>query len=128
MVITTAPIAICYNKFMDFNDYQQAIIKFDHFSPVDNPTAPGLSEKILGLTGEAGETADKFKKIIRDQNGQITEENKTEIKKELGDVLWYLASIARYLDIPLDDIAKTNIAKLESRLQRNQLHGSGDNR
>ena len=113
---------------MDFDDYQKAIIKFDHFEATSSPLAPGFYEKILGLTGESGEAADKFKKIIRDQNGQITPENKDEIKKELGDILWYLASIARYLDIPLSDVAQTNIDKLESRLKRNKLHGSGDNR
>ena len=113
---------------MNFNDYQAKIIKFDRFPATPNPTDPAFSEKLLGLVGEAGETADKFKKIIRDQSSQITPENKEEIKKELGDVLWYLASIARYLEIPLDDIAKANITKLDSRLQRNKLHGSGDNR
>lgn len=113
---------------MNFNDYQAKIIKFDHFSATSDPTEPAFSEKLLGLVGEAGETADKFKKIIRDQDGKITPENTAEIKKELGDILWYLASIARYLEIPLDDVAQTNIDKLESRLQRNKLHGSGDNR
>ncbi|MBR2831032.1 nucleoside triphosphate pyrophosphohydrolase family protein [Candidatus Saccharibacteria bacterium] len=113
---------------MNFNDYQAKIIKFDYFSATNDPTEPAFSEKLLGLVGEAGETADKFKKIIRDQDGQITPENTAEIKKELGDILWYLASIARYLDIPLEDVAKSNIDKLESRLQRNLIHGSGDNR
>lgn len=128
MALIIVLVAICYNKSMDFDDYQKAIIKFDHFEATSSPLAPGFYEKILGLTGESGETADKFKKIIRDQNGQITPENKDEIKKELGDILWYLASIARYLDIPLSDLAQTNIDKLESRLKRNKLHGSGDNR
>lgn len=128
MALIIVLVAICYNKSMDFNDYQQSIIKFDTYSPTQDASNPALTEKILGLSGEAGETVDKFKKIIRDQNGKITAENKLEIKKELGDVLWYLASIARYLDISLDDVAKSNLDKLESRLKRNLIHGSGDNR
>lgn len=85
-------------------------------------------EKVLGLAGEAGETADKIKKILRDKDGVIDEHDKLEITKELGDVLWYVASIARYLDVPLEEVAKLNLEKLEGRRQRNLLHGEGDNR
>lgn len=113
---------------MNLNEYQAQIEQFDQFPASDNPTNPGFMAKLLGLSGEAGEVAEKFKKIIRDQNGQITPENKAEIQKELGDVLWYLATIARYLDIPLEDIAITNIEKLSSRQSRGKINGSGDNR
>ena len=113
---------------MNFNDYQAKIAQFDHFSATSDPTDPGFMAKLLGLSGETGEVAEKFKKIIRDQDGKLTPTDKLEIKKELGDVLWYLATIARYLEIPLEDIATTNIDKLSSRQQRGKLHGSGDNR
>ena len=71
---------------------------------------------------------DKVKKIIRDKGGYASEEDRMEIAKELGDVLWYVANVARYLDVSLSDIAEGNIAKLSSRKKRNKLHGEGDNR
>ena len=113
---------------MKFNEYQNKAIKFDLERPGRNITGGGFIEKVLGLVGEAGETADKFKKIIRDEGGTISEKSRGEIVKELGDVLWYIASIARYLDTDLSKIAHDNIAKLEDRYQRNLLHGEGDER
>ena len=83
---------------------------------------------MLGLTGEAGEAADKFKKIIRDKGGVISGMDKEEITKELGDVLWYVAMIAEYLGVSLAEVAEANIEKLESRWKRNKIHGEGDNR
>lgn len=113
---------------MEFDKYQESIKKYDTFSQVKNAKEPAFAEKIMGLAGEAGETVDKFKKVIRDKDGVISEEDKREISKELGDVLWYVASLARYLDVPLSEVAKQNTEKLESRYARNQLHGAGDNR
>lgn len=113
---------------MTFDDYQKAIIKFDTFPQSENLRDPGYLEKILGLTGEAGEVAEKFKKAIRDKAGKITTEDKKEIAKELGDCLWYLATLARYLNLSFSEVAQMNIDKLQSRLERNQLRGSGDNR
>lgn len=113
---------------MDFNEYQEKAKKYDFFEPENSLTSPGFIEKILGLTGEAGETADKIKKIIRDKGGIASKDDKSAIMKELGDTLWYLATLARYLGIPLSDVAETNIEKLESRVQRGTMHGEGDNR
>lgn len=116
---------------MNFDEYQKLSNKFDCYDKKDFSglaSDPALVEKIMGLTGEAGETADKFKKIIRDHEGKFSEDNKNEIKKELGDVLWYLAAISDYLDIPLSEVAKGNIDKLQSRADRNKIHGAGDNR
>lgn len=107
--------------------YQEQIKKYDTFSKCDLKEV-GFVEKVLGLTGEAGETADKIKKILRDKDGVVTNEDRYAIAKELGDVLWYLASIARYLDLDLSDVAKGNISKLEDRYQRNKIHGAGDDR
>ncbi|MFA4999875.1 MAG: nucleoside triphosphate pyrophosphohydrolase family protein [Patescibacteria group bacterium] len=82
----------------------------------------------LGLAGETGEVAEKIKKIIRDKDGQIGNTDREELKKELGDVLWYIAQIATELGIDLENIAMENIKKLLSRLERGQIGGSGDNR
>jgi len=82
----------------------------------------------LGLSGETGEVAEKVKKIIRDKNGIVEEIDREEIKKELGDVLWYMSQIASELGLDLDAVAQTNLDKLMSRLERNMIGGSGDNR
>lgn len=82
----------------------------------------------LGLVGEAGEVAEKVKKIIRDQDGVLTEENKIEIGKELGDVLWYIAIMADEMGLTLQTVAEENLKKLWSRKERGVLGGSGDNR
>lgn len=113
---------------MDLDKYQKRAAKYDLFEATVDLKSPGFLEKILGLTGEAGEAADKVKKILRDKGGYASEEDRIELIKELGDVLWYVANVARYLDVDLSDIAKSNIEKLESRRKRNKLHGEGDNR
>lgn len=113
---------------MNLNEYQEKAAVYDLSQPTMDLKSPGFVEKALGLVGEAGETADKVKKIIRDKNGAPTDEDKTEIVKELGDVLWYVSNLARYVDTSLEDVAKMNLDKLESRKNRNLLHGAGDNR
>ena len=83
----------------------------------------------LGLAGETGETCEKVKKIIRDVDADFSDlKFVNKIKKELGDVLWYIANLAADLNIDLDDIAQLNIKKLESRKYRGKLKGTGDNR
>jgi NTP pyrophosphatase (non-canonical NTP hydrolase) len=83
---------------------------------------------VLGITGESGEIAEKVKKIIRDKDGVFTKDDKTEIAKEIGDVLWYLAILAEQLGASLDQVAVLNLNKLKSRKDRGVLGGSGDNR
>lgn len=82
----------------------------------------------LGVAGEAGEIAEKVKKIQRDKKGVIGEEEKQELMKEMGDVLWYLANLAEELKVDLGEVAELNIQKLSSRQEREKLQGSGDNR
>ncbi|MFA5421006.1 MAG: nucleoside triphosphate pyrophosphohydrolase family protein [Patescibacteria group bacterium] len=109
---------------MDFNNYQKEAKKTALYpNQGDNYIYP-----TLGLVGEAGEVADKIKKIIRDENSIISSEKREEIKKELGDVLWYISQLSTELNIDLEDVAKTNLEKLLSRQKRNVLGGSGDNR
>ncbi len=114
---------------MQFNDYQKKAISTDLFDEgARKIDSMAFFSKLLGLVGESGEVADKFKKIYRDQNGKITPEQIEGMKKELGDVLWYIAVIAQYLDIRLEDIAELNLAKLQDRKKRGVISGSGDNR
>jgi NTP pyrophosphatase (non-canonical NTP hydrolase) len=82
----------------------------------------------LGLCGEAGEVAEKIKKVLRDKMGVVDEETKRAIKGELGDVLWYASQLASELGMSLDDIARHNLEKLFSRKNREVLKGDGDNR
>lgn len=83
---------------------------------------------VLGINGEAGEVAEKIKKIIRDKNGEVSDADKTELAKEIGDVLWYLAVFAHHLGVSFDDVAQQNLDKLQSRQKRGVLGGAGDNR
>ena len=82
----------------------------------------------LGMNGEAGEVAEKIKKVLRDKNGVFDEESKVEILKEVGDVLWYCNALCRDLDYSLEFCMQLNISKLESRKQRDVISGNGDNR
>lgn len=111
-----------------FDDYQEATGETAVYPDAGEGTADALSYVILGLVGEAGEIANKFKKILRDQNGELTNENITAICAEAGDVQWYLARLFEELGEFLGDAAENNIAKLQSRKSRNKLQGSGDNR
>jgi NTP pyrophosphatase (non-canonical NTP hydrolase) len=82
----------------------------------------------LGLVGESGEVADKLKKVIRDNDGVLTDSVRDAVAAELGDVMWYVAVLAAELDYDLDEIMAKNLAKLASRQQRGVISGSGDNR
>ncbi|MBU1180009.1 nucleoside triphosphate pyrophosphohydrolase family protein [Patescibacteria group bacterium] len=109
---------------MTFEEYQKLSRKTAIYPEKGN----NFVYPTLGLVGEAGEVADKIKKVFRDGDGTVNEAKKQEFIKELGDVLWYLAQLSTELGLSLDDIAFKNIVKLYSRMERNQLHGSGDNR
>ena len=115
---------------MKLNEYQESAAQFELMKRSAELLAsdPAYVAKILGLVGEAGEVAEKYKKIIRDKEGKLSTADKAEITKELGDVLWYVAVLAGYLDVTLESVAKQNIAKLESRKNRGVQHGAGDNR
>ena len=109
---------------MDINEYQIAALK----TAIYPNKGKNYVYPVLGLCGECGEVSEKFKKIIRDNDGIITAEKKIEIANELGDVMWYLAAICSELNITLYEIAILNLNKLNKRKEENKLHGNGDNR
>jgi|GEM_PF-58629 len=108
---------------MTLNEYQKKALETEDYQDELKIILP-----TLGLTGEAGEVADKVKKVLRDNNGEFTDERKEEIAKELGDVAWYLAVSANSIGYTLEEICKMNIDKIESRFVRGKIHGEGDNR
>ena len=108
---------------MTLNEYQQKALETAVY-----PQEFKIIYPSLGLTGEAGECADKVKKVIRDNGEQFTEEKKYELAKEIGDVLWYCATFANDIGFDLETIGQMNNDKLHSRQERGVLGGSGDNR
>jgi NTP pyrophosphatase (non-canonical NTP hydrolase) len=111
---------------MTFNNYQTNASRSAFYPRVFKNQ--GLYYTALGLVGEAGEIANKVKKIMRDNNGNLEELAKADIFDELGDVLWYCASLADELGVNLEDVAKVNLIKLEDRMNRGKIQGSGDKR
>lgn len=114
---------------MTLKEYQKKAISTDTFGgdKADIFTKAFMS-KLLGLVGEAGEVAEKFKKILRDKDGVLSDQDKTEIIKELGDVLWYVSALSHYLGISLEEVAAGNLEKVIGRRERGVTHGKGDNR
>lgn len=110
---------------MQLNEYQR---QANTFAIKNDDSQIDTTIMALGIAGEAGEVVDKWKKILAYHNGKVTDEDKAELAKEIGDTLWYLATFAERLELPLDEIAQQNITKLADRKQRNVVRGTGDNR
>lgn len=108
---------------MTLNEYQQAALETAVY-----PKEYRIIYPALGMTGEAGEVADKVKKVIRDNDKEFTDNKKREIAMEISDVMWYCATLANDLGYTLEEIGIMNIEKLKSRKERGVIGGSGDNR
>lgn len=113
---------------MNFKEYQEKSRKTAIYPEAGNT----FYYPILGLNGEVGECAEKVKKLLRDESvtkpSELTETQRNELAKEFGDVLWYLTQLCTECGISLESVAKNNIEKLYSRLERNEIKGTGDNR
>lgn len=123
---------------MDLNEYQRLTNTtamypgkagyLGDITPQNSYDLLGLLYVSLGLVGEAGEIANKVKKIIRDNDGIISEEMHDALVKEYGDVLWYLAQSLDLLGVPFSSVAQANLDKLQKRKEAGKIQGSGDSR
>jgi NTP pyrophosphatase (non-canonical NTP hydrolase) len=113
---------------MNVNDYSERAISTLLGEHAITDMDATLLSQVFGLMGESGEVAEKFKKLIRDKKGVISEEDKAEIIKELGDILWYINSVSYLLGSSLEEVAQKNLDKVLSRKERGKTQGSGDNR
>lgn len=109
---------------MDFNTYQQKARETAIYPNMGSE----FTYPALGLVGEAGEIANKLKKVIRDNSGVLTDEVRGSVGSEIGDCLWYIAQLATEMGYDLDTLAQNNVNKLASRKERGVIAGSGDNR
>ena len=109
---------------MNFSDYQTRSRATAQYPSIGHP----VIYPTLGLVNEAGEVAGKIKKVFRDKSGEINAETRAALKAELGDVLWYIAQVCTELDLTMDEVAESNLAKLLDRQQRGNIRGDGDNR
>ena len=112
-----------YKRISDLDMYQQ-VAKTTAIYPREQ----AIIYPTLGLTGEAGEVANKVKKIIRDGTNKNDEGLVQDLSAEIGDCLWYIAVLADDIGIKLSDIASSNLIKLENRNKKGTIHGSGDKR
>ena len=112
-----------YKKVSDLDMYQKVALTTAIY-----PREQAIIYPTLGLTGEAGEVANKVKKIIRDDGNKINESLVQEISDEIGDCLWYISVLADDIGCKLSDIANTNLIKLENRKKKGTIKGSGDKR
>lgn len=92
------------------------------------PKDAGVVYTTIGLANEAGEVLGVVKKMMRDDNNVLTEEKRAKLIAEVGDVCWYLARVCTELGVSMEDVFDINVAKLEDRLKRDVIKGSGDNR
>jgi len=113
---------------LTFESYQLASAETAIYPGSGTGDTSAIVYTLLGLTNEAGEVAGKYKKVMRDNGGFLTDEKRQEMLAEAGDVLWYLAGLVGELGAGLEDVAQANLDKLNSRKVRGVIGGSGDNR
>src|SRR3989344_4682378 len=115
-----------YRNYMEFNEYQDLASRTADFK--DRSPEYKIMYSCMGLAGEAGEVIEKVKKVIRNNGGKMSKEQREAIKQEIGDVLWYLSQVARFCDILLDDAARAIVEKLAGRRARGVIRSEGDAR
>lgn len=113
---------------MTFDEYQKQALTTAY---TDSQYVDSLMDKTIwamGIVGESGEVIEKWKKMVAYNEGKITDEFLADMKKELGDIVWYIAVFAHSLGLSLDEIMELNVKKLQDRKKRGVIKGKGDNR
>lgn len=113
---------------MNFDEYQKQALTTAYTDPKYVDSLMDKTIWAMGVAGEAGEVVEKWKKIVAYKEGKVSEEDRQELGKELGDVVWYVAVMAHSLGLSFDEIMANNVEKLKSRKARNVIKGAGDNR
>lgn len=113
---------------MDMDKYQEAARATAVYQDHGEGTWVSTAYAALGLAGEAGEVANKVKKINRDDDMRITPERRDQLMAEAGGVMWYLAALADELGTTLSIIAERNLGSLADRAERGVIWGDGDER
>lgn len=116
------------NRMLTFDEYEYQVWPLAQYPSVGT----NILYPTLGLVGEAGEVAEKVKKLWRNKQkchpNEYTNDEKLELIKELGDVLWYIMALANELGFDLHTVADVNMAKLLERNERGVIKSEGDNR
>lgn len=115
------------------DEYQRFTRETATYPGVGTSSPEAIVYCALGITGEAGEIAEKVKKVIRAGGGfDALDTNRdhyeADLVKEIGDVCWYLARLSDELGYSFEQIFQLNADKLRSRKERGVIDGSGDNR
>lgn len=113
---------------MNFNDYQKQALTTAYTSSSYTDTLMDKTIWVMGIAGESGEVVEKWKKIVAYKDGELAGEDIQNLKKELGDIIWYIAVFAHSLGLEFDDIIQMNVDKLKDRKNRGVIKGAGDNR
>jgi NTP pyrophosphatase (non-canonical NTP hydrolase) len=111
---------------MTLDEYQQHALKTAYHDPKYKDTLMDQTIWVMGIAGEAGEVVEKWKKVIAYQEGKLTSEDRELFKKELGDVVWYIAVMAHSLGFTFEEVMQLNVRKLRDRQKRDVIKGAGD--
>ena len=121
--MTTEKKVIDSDKYIEFvrqttspasSDFAQLLSRMTTLEASDDADVPRLLTAALGMSAEAGEFTEVVKKIIL-QGKPYTEENVFHMKRELGDICWYLAQACMALDTNFREIMEMNYEKLSAR-------------
>ncbi len=113
---------------MTFDEYQKQALTTAYTNPKYEDTLMDKTIWAMGIVGESGEVIEKWKKMVAYNEGKITDEFLADMKKELGDIVWYIAVLAHSLGLSFDEIMELNVKKLQDRKKRDVIKGKGDNR
>ena len=117
--ISSPPVRGLFKKYTDFTT------SVSIYPDAGKGTLQALCYTTLGLTGEAGEAANRCSKLMRDGDAEWL---RATITEELGDIIFYWFRMCVELGVNPEEVIEANIKKLEDRKKRGVLKGSGDKR